>query len=463
MKKKLTYLLMVACMCLLTACHSHEFTPATCTEPETCKECGEVQGEALGHSYSKATCEDPEICIRCGARKGVSLGHNWKEATCTTEKTCARCGKKEGEPLGHAFSEGNCTVDSVCVNCGEVIPAPGHDFTQATCTEASVCKVCGEQGEAALGHKLVNLKCVRGDYDLTDLTEMARICSIQATCETDMTACLVNTDETKSHNPYDVIWDYGEEYQTFVDVCDWSLVFDVAYYKKTFPMLAAQYHDDDALLLEHFQTVGIHEGRQGCESFNVQAYYNNLSANVRKTLDKNWAAYYFYYMLHYDTEKNVNTVTADSGKRVYKQMKMVATAMQATEHNHVNAYREEVEAEKVKFDSEVAAFANFRAYLNAHDGYKAHDWAENDRDRLCTYLDKLGSWQSFAENTVTHHSARYYGDWAAKYRDSEKHYKAMVNTKYCYSGYSNAYYYKNLTSQFDVYVKSLDTAMHPAE
>ena len=461
MKKILTYFTLLASICLLTACHSHEFAPATCTQPETCTICGEIQGEALGHTFEKATCEAPETCSWCGETRGTALGHQWVDATCTMAKYCNRCSKSEGTPLEHVYSGGSCTEDAICENCGAVEAAPGHDYIPANCVEPATCRVCGATEGEPVGHKLKGLSCSQCDYSLASLSEMARVCSIQATCETDFSACLVDTEN--GHNPYDVIWDYGEEYQIYVDACDWSKVFDVSYYKKTFPMLAAQYHDDDALLLEHFQTVGIHEGRQGCKDFNVQAYYNNVDSKISKAFEKNWAAYYFYYMLSYEQEQNVNTVTADNGKKIYQQMKMVATCMQLQEHKHVNQYRAEVEAEDVKFDSEVAAFANLRAYINAHDGYKAHDWAEKDKDRLYSFLNKLGSWESFAENTVTHYSSRYYGDWAAKYRDSEKHYKAMVNEKYHYGGYSNAYYVKGLTSQFDVFVKSLDTAMHPKE
>ena len=39
---------------------------------------------------------------------------------------------------------------------------------------------------------------------------------------------------------------------------------------------------DKALLLQHFQTVGIHEGRQGCEGFNVAAYQKNCDAKLRE-------------------------------------------------------------------------------------------------------------------------------------------------------------------------------------
>ena len=38
----------------------HEWTAATCTEPQTCKVCGKTEGSALGHNYVNV------ICTRCG-------------------------------------------------------------------------------------------------------------------------------------------------------------------------------------------------------------------------------------------------------------------------------------------------------------------------------------------------------------------------------------------------------------
>ena len=57
MKKQLISLLLITAMALtLCACgHQHTWVEATCTEPKTCSECGETEGEALGHQFSEAT------------------------------------------------------------------------------------------------------------------------------------------------------------------------------------------------------------------------------------------------------------------------------------------------------------------------------------------------------------------------------------------------------------------------
>lgn len=449
---------MLISLLLLTACHEHIIVPASCTEPEICRECGEVFADALGHTWVAATCSAPKICSTCGVTEGSALPHTWVDATCEAAKTCSVCKITEGLPLGHDLSAESCTTDQVCSRCDFTIPAPGHKYSDATCTEPKTCSVCKATEGKPLNHNMINGKCSRCNYTIFTLDNINRICSLQAKCETELSACVIRTE--KDHNPYDVAWDYGEEYQMLVDACDWSLVFDVDFYKATFPMLAVQYHDDDALLLEHFQTVGIHEGRQGSKDFNVGAYYYNCNNEVYKAFEKNWASYYIYYMLNHQKEASINTVTSDKGKEVYRQYKMVLTKTQQLELSHINGYREEVGADDVIIDAELTAFANFRAYLNSHDGYKAHDWAENDNERLRSYLDIMGNWSSFAENTVTVHNNATTKDWAEKYRNSEKHYNAMVNTKYCYVGCSNAYYGGNVTSQFDVYLKNLSTPMH---
>lgn len=315
------------------------------------------------------------------------------------------------------------------------------------------------------------------------LADIAEACSTQAICETEAEAAMI--DIFSEVNPYDVIYDYGEAYDAYVDACDWSLVFDVDYYAETFPVLAVQYHDDEDLLLMHFQTVGVHEGRQGCKDFNVGAYLNNCNASVKKAFGDNYAAYYIYYMLKYDTQKKVNTVTADNKEPVRQQYDMVMTWYQIQELDKVNEYREEVDAEPVEFDSEMAAFANYRGYLNAHDGYRAHDWLTNSRESgdgvAMSIIDKMtaDTGYAFAENTHTF-SAGKYGlprrITAPFYYKSKEHYEAMVNTKYSYIGISNLNWgvytrtYGNYEreiypgSQFDVYLSSgIDTPMHPAK
>ena len=151
-----TALVFSTLLIVLTGCgHEHQWTEATCTEPRTCSECGETEGEPLGHKWKKATCTEPKTCSVCGETEGESLGHKWKEATCTEPKTCSVCGETEGEPLGHKWKEATCTEPKTCSVCGATEGEPsGHvveeweTTKEPTCTEAGTregaCTVCGQ-------------------------------------------------------------------------------------------------------------------------------------------------------------------------------------------------------------------------------------------------------------------------------------------------------------------------------
>lgn len=119
MKKQLALLMFLTLVLSLTACgHQHTWIDATCTEPKTCSECGETEGEPLGHT--------------------------WIEATCTEPRTCSVCGVTEGAPLGHEAEPASCTEASVCAICGETIQeASGHDWREATHSAPRTCKTCG--------------------------------------------------------------------------------------------------------------------------------------------------------------------------------------------------------------------------------------------------------------------------------------------------------------------------------
>lgn len=76
MKKQIAFLLILAAALSLCACgHQHSWTDATCTEPKTCADCGETEGEALGHEADWAVTKEPSlleegeealVCSRCG-------------------------------------------------------------------------------------------------------------------------------------------------------------------------------------------------------------------------------------------------------------------------------------------------------------------------------------------------------------------------------------------------------------
>ena len=73
----------------------HEWMPATCTEPATCKICKETKGEPLGHDWIAATCTEPTTCSRCKETKGTALGHQWGEWKVTVKPTTEKGGKEE--------------------------------------------------------------------------------------------------------------------------------------------------------------------------------------------------------------------------------------------------------------------------------------------------------------------------------------------------------------------------------
>lgn len=291
--------------------------------------------------------------------------------------------------------------------------------------------------------------------------------STQAACETYKGRKEAVIDTKSEVNPYDVIYNYGEAFDAYVDACDWDLVFDADYYMSTFPMLALQYHYDEELLLMHFQTVGIHEGRQGSEDFNVGAYMANCKTKISKAFKDNYAAYYIYYMLNYRTEKKVNTVDIKDGS-VEQQYTMVLTWYQQNELKDVNRYRENAGSDPVEFDSELAAFAAYRGYLNANDGWEAHDWVTDAKnyDNVITIIEMMASGDfSLQENTVTwtYKNARYSKLCAKSYYNSMSHREAMNNPENICIGISGIVFNSETGSQseFDVYLDShINTVMH---
>ena len=100
MKKMSVLILVLAFMLVLTGCCFHgEWYAATCTDPKTCVECGETEGEALGHTWTEADCTTAKTCQTCHLTEGDALGHAWKDATTEPPKTCATCGETEGERI----------------------------------------------------------------------------------------------------------------------------------------------------------------------------------------------------------------------------------------------------------------------------------------------------------------------------------------------------------------------------
>ena len=146
-----------------TPSHVHVWLEATCTEPKTCSECGETEGEPIGHDMLPATPESPSTCSRCGYTEGEPLSpghvHVWTEATCTAPRVCTECGATEGVPLGHDMFPATTESPSTCSRCGytdgePLSPEHVHTWVDATCTAPRTCSGCGATEGAALGHDM---------------------------------------------------------------------------------------------------------------------------------------------------------------------------------------------------------------------------------------------------------------------------------------------------------------------
>ncbi|MBR0373432.1 MAG: hypothetical protein IJH91_02755 [Mogibacterium sp.] len=146
MKKSFTLLLMVLLILSSTACHKHTWKEATCTEPKTCTECDETEGEPLGHDWVEATCTTPKTCSRCGATEGQALGHSVVDWEVTKEATCAEKGTKSGKctVCGQTVEENIPMVDHIPGDW-EVTKAPTRDSEGM---RARKCTVCGATVES---------------------------------------------------------------------------------------------------------------------------------------------------------------------------------------------------------------------------------------------------------------------------------------------------------------------------
>ncbi|MGN0611570.1 MAG: hypothetical protein ACI4JI_07270 [Ruminiclostridium sp.] len=77
MKKLICLTIIPIMLVLATACgHEHTFADATCTEPKTCTECGETEGEALGHTVGIGYCSR---CVALVEKEDmVSINNHFK-------------------------------------------------------------------------------------------------------------------------------------------------------------------------------------------------------------------------------------------------------------------------------------------------------------------------------------------------------------------------------------------------
>lgn len=83
---------------------------------------------------------------------------------------------------------------------------------------------------------------------------------------------------------------------------DYSLVFNSTYYSSKYPDLKTAFGTDSKLLLDHFITYGMNEGRQAIKTFDVQ-YYKNHYPDLQRAFGDDWKKYYLHYIEYGYKEK----------------------------------------------------------------------------------------------------------------------------------------------------------------
>lgn len=144
-------------------CRQHDYEPATCEKPETCKLCGATRGEPA-HQWKGPFCNLPKHCGVCGFSDSEELGeHMWAAANCQNPEICFQCGLRRGEPSNeHRYREANCLSPQICDDCGVTNGEPNeeHVWKEPGCAP-KYCEICDLQvGESpGLPHKWTGGNC----------------------------------------------------------------------------------------------------------------------------------------------------------------------------------------------------------------------------------------------------------------------------------------------------------------
>ena len=111
----------------------------------TCERC-ETRENYEGHRGGTSTCTSAAECVVCKFQYGSILKHDYSEATCTEPEKCKDCGALGSGAVGHSWVS-EYLYDDVkhwqeCDACGEKRNSGAHSGGEATATERAICDVC---------------------------------------------------------------------------------------------------------------------------------------------------------------------------------------------------------------------------------------------------------------------------------------------------------------------------------
>ncbi len=171
-----------------------------------------------------------------------------------------------------------------------------------------------------------------------------------------------------------------------------------------------------------------------------------------------------YIFFNNNTEKVINTVTANDGSPVRSKVCDILTFAQQKELDKINVYRDEVGSAPVDYNAELAAIASYRAYINVTEHIEGHDWLDKS-DNTDTQVGwiitatKGLSTGSFSENNyesiggITTMPRRIFAD---AYASCNSHNEAMRRSSQKWVGIGNMVWDGTKSSwdeQFDIYAR----------
>jgi len=106
---------------------------------------------------------------------------------------------------------------------------------------------------------------------------------------------------------------------------DYAAIFDASYYAAANPDVAAALGTDENVLLNHFLTSGIAEGRRGCAEFDL-SYYMECNSDLVAAFGSDYASYYNHYLTSGKAEGRIGSAESASGVSSQNTSNITASA-----------------------------------------------------------------------------------------------------------------------------------------
>ncbi len=201
-----------------TAAKGHNWNAATCTDPKTCKTCGEIEGTALPHTWTEIEAdngyEHSRKCTVCGATDSKG-NHSW------VNKKCEICNYECTHEADDKWLTDQTTHHKSCIyNCGAWLNYNYHKFSDGVCTECNY--------ECVHSYDSQTYKCtyckLPCSHNLVEVFRFDATCSAQGLVKYECTDCGYEEDEILDTSGHLFTYTYNDAYHIGeCEYCDYIL------------------------------------------------------------------------------------------------------------------------------------------------------------------------------------------------------------------------------------------------